>query len=133
MRAARGRFLTGGTARARLFFPLSVLVDVTDGVRAVDEEQFGPILPIVRYHDPEGARTRQCQRQWPGRFGVVIGCRTRRRLGAAAAMRQRLGERSFDDFADDPFGGAKQSGIGVEFGQHGLDEYTQLQTVRIPR
>ncbi|WP_421020623.1 aldehyde dehydrogenase family protein [Klebsiella pneumoniae] len=31
-----------------------------------------------------------------------------------------------------PFGGAKQSGIGVEFGLHGLDEYLQLQTVRLP-
>jgi acyl-CoA reductase-like NAD-dependent aldehyde dehydrogenase len=32
-----------------------------------------------------------------------------------------------------PFGGAKQSGIGVEFGSWGLEENMQLQTVRINR
>jgi acyl-CoA reductase-like NAD-dependent aldehyde dehydrogenase len=32
---------------------------------------------------------------------------------------------------DAPFGGVKQSGIGVEFGRHGLAEFTTIQTVKI--
>ena len=32
-----------------------------------------------------------------------------------------------------PFGGVKQSGLGVEFGEYGLDEYVSLQTVMIPK
>ena len=32
---------------------------------------------------------------------------------------------------DAPFGGVKQSGIGVEFGRYGLEEYTNIQTLKI--
>ena len=32
---------------------------------------------------------------------------------------------------DAPFGGVKQSGFGVEFGLHGLKEYTSIQTLKI--
>ena len=32
-----------------------------------------------------------------------------------------------------PFGGIKQSGFGVEFGLYGLEEYTSIQTLRIPK
>ena len=32
---------------------------------------------------------------------------------------------------DAPFGGVKQSGIGVEFGRYGLEEYTSIQTLKI--
>ena len=32
---------------------------------------------------------------------------------------------------DAPFGGIKQSGIGVEFGAHGLAEYTAIRTVKV--
>ena len=31
-----------------------------------------------------------------------------------------------------PFGGAKQSGIGVELGEEGLAEFTQLQVINAP-
>ncbi|MDP4916836.1 MAG: aldehyde dehydrogenase family protein, partial [Haliea sp.] len=34
---------------------------------------------------------------------------------------------------DAPFGGSKESGIGVEFGRYGLEEYTNLQTVYISK
>ncbi|NMF91178.1 aldehyde dehydrogenase family protein, partial [Aromatoleum petrolei] len=32
---------------------------------------------------------------------------------------------------DAPFGGVKQSGLGVEFGRYGLEEYTSIQTLKI--
>ena len=32
-----------------------------------------------------------------------------------------------------PFGGVKQSGLGVEFGLYGLEEYTSIQTLKIAR
>ena len=32
---------------------------------------------------------------------------------------------------DAPFGGVKESGIGVEFGRYGLEEYTSIQTLQI--
>lgn len=135
-RAAGGRFLSGGTAPESdgYFFPLSVVVDVQDGTRIVDEEQFGPILPIIRFRDVDDAIARANASE-NGLGGSVWSSD----VSGAVALAQRLecGSAWINDHStispDIPFGGAKQSGIGVEFGQHGLDEYSQLQTVRIPR
>lgn len=135
-RNAGGRFLSGGSAPAGdgYFFPLSVVVDVEDGMRIVDEEQFGPILPIIRFRDAEDAVARANASE-NGLGGSVWSSD----VSEAVALAQRLecGSAWINDHStispDIPFGGAKQSGIGVEFGLHGLDEYSQLQTVRIPR
>src|SRR4029077_8166031 len=51
-----GRILTGGVTEndgPRFFFPVTLVADVDHGVRLVDEEQFGPALPIIRYSDPD--------------------------------------------------------------------------------
>lgn len=131
-----GRFLSGGEALGGdgYFFPLTVVVDVTDGTRVVDEEQFGPILPIIRYSDPEDALARANANE-NGLGGSVWSSD----VEAATALARRLecGTAWVNDHStispDAPFGGAKQSGIGTEFGLHGLDEYMQLQTVRTAR
>ena len=135
-RVRGGRFLAGGTPDGAegYFFPLSIVVDVTDGARLVDEEQFGPILPIIRFTDPEDALARANANE-NGLGGSVWSAN----VEAASILAQRLecGTAWVNDHAtispDAPFGGAKQSGIGTEFGLHGLDEYLQLQTVRIRR
>jgi acyl-CoA reductase-like NAD-dependent aldehyde dehydrogenase len=135
-RAHGGRFLAGGEAREGdgYFFPLSVVVDVTDGMRIVDEEQFGPILPVIRYSDPEDALARANANE-NGLGGSVWSADP----AAALAFAQRLeaGTVWVNDHAsispDVPFGGAKQSGVGTEFGLYGLEEYMQLQTVRVAK
>jgi acyl-CoA reductase-like NAD-dependent aldehyde dehydrogenase len=135
-RASGGRFLSGGAPmdRAGYFFPLTVVVDVADGVRIVDEEQFGPILPVIRFSDPEDALARANANE-NGLGGSVWSSD----IGTARALAERMqvGTAWVNDHStispDAPFGGAKQSGVGTEFGLHGLDEYMQLQTVRISR
>lgn len=135
-RAQGGRFLTGGEPMDRdgYFFPLSVVVDVTDGMRVVDEEQFGPILPVIRYSDPEDALARANANE-NGLGGSVWSSD----VDAATALAQRLeaGTVWVNDHAsispDAPFGGAKQSGVGTEFGLYGLEEYMQLQTIRVAK
>ena len=56
-RKAGGRFLCGGNSMTGkgYFFPATLVADVSDGVRLVDEEQFGPILPIIRFSDEDDA------------------------------------------------------------------------------
>lgn len=135
-RAQGGRFLTGGEPLPGpgYFFPLSVVVDVTDGMRVVDEEQFGPILPIIRYHDVEDALARANAGE-NGLGGSVWSSD----VATATLLAQRLvcGTAWVNDHASlspaAPFGGAKQSGIGVEFGLHGLQEYQQVQVLRVAR
>ncbi len=48
-----GRVLCGGDVpdQAGYFLPYTLIADVTDGMRIVDEEQFGPVLPIIKYSD----------------------------------------------------------------------------------
>lgn len=135
-KAMGARFLCGGAAPDGdgYFFPLSVAVDAAEGMRIVDEEQFGPILPIIRYSDPEDALARANANE-NGLGGSVWSSD----IAATRNLAERMqaGTVWVNDHAtispDAPFGGAKQSGIGTAFGLHGLDEYMQLQTVRISR
>lgn len=135
-KAKGGRFLTGGEPMGGggYFFPLSIAVDVRDGMRIVDEEQFGPILPIIRYANVEDALM-HANASENGLGGSIWSSDA----AAATALAQRLecGTAWVNDHAsispDAPFGGAKQSGIGVEFGLYGLEEYTQIQTLRVAK
>jgi acyl-CoA reductase-like NAD-dependent aldehyde dehydrogenase len=131
-----GRFLAGGapSGGAGYFFPLSVVTEVTDGMRIVDEEQFGPILPIIRYSDVDDAIARANAGE-NGLGGSIWSSDLKR--AEALARQLECGTAWVNDHSSispaAPFGGAKQSGIGVEFGHWGLEEYMQVQTVRIAR
>ena len=131
-----GTFLSGGIPEEReggYFFPLTVVTDVTDGMAIVDQEQFGPILPLVRFNDVEEA-IRLANANELGLGGSIWSADIA--VASTLAVRLECGSAWVNDHstisADAPFGGAKQSGIGTEFGLHGLEEYMQLQTLRTP-
>ncbi|MEZ5190359.1 MAG: aldehyde dehydrogenase family protein [Schumannella sp.] len=55
---AGGRVVTGGAPAAELgelFYPVTIVADLKDGDRLVDEEQFGPALPVITYSEVEDA------------------------------------------------------------------------------
>ena len=56
-RAKGGRVLIGGETASGpgYFYPVTLVADVDHGCRLVDKEQFGPALPIIRYHDVDEA------------------------------------------------------------------------------
>ena len=133
-RAHGARILSGGRARKGdgYFFELTVVADVTDGIRLVDEEQFGPILPVIKYSDIDDA-IRRANASPNGLGGSIWSNDTKK--AAALAMRLECGTAWVNEHGaiqpNAPFGGVKQSGIGVEFGQHGLEEYTSIQTLKV--
>lgn len=135
-RARGGRFLAGGSPleRAGYFFPLSIVTDVDDDARVVREEQFGPILPLLRYRDPDEAIGRANAGE-NGLGGSIWSANVERATGLAKQL--QCGTAWVNDHATlsplAPFGGVKQSGIGVEFGLYGLEEYMHLQTIRVAR
>ena len=100
----------------------------------MDEEQFGPILPVIEYSDVDEVIER-ANRSPFGLGGSVWSSD----LDAATRLAGRLdcGTAWVNDHAsiqpDAPFGGVKQSGYGVEFGRYGLEEYTSIQTVKVVR
>ena len=131
-RAKGGRVLAGGepVAGSGYFYPITLVADVDSGCRLVDEEQFGPALPIIRYHDVEEAISKANANPM-GLGGSVWSSnpeaakRVASRLEAGSVWINRHGAIQ----PNAPFGGVKQSGIGVEFGVDGLKEFTTIQTV----
>lgn len=133
-RSHHGRILCGGH-RIRIdgyFFKPTIVADVTDGIRLVDEEQFGPVLPVIKYSDIDDAIRRA--NASPNGLGGSIWSNDIEKATRLAA-RLECGTAWVNEHGaiqpNAPFGGVKQSGIGVEFGQEGLKEYLSIQTLKI--
>lgn len=135
-KANGGRFLCGGNVMPGegYFFEPTIVADLSDGSRLVDEEPFGPILPIIKYSDIDEVINR-ANKNDSGLGGSVWSSDTVK--AAQLAQRLECGSVWVNDHGaiqpDAPFGGVKQSGIGVEFGLYGLEEYTFIQTLKIAK
>ena len=131
-RARGGRVILGGDPKGGpgYFYPVTLVADVDHGCRLVDNEQFGPALPIIRYREVAEAVAKANDSPM-GLGGSVWG----RDLEAARAVASQLecGSVWINKHGaiqpNAPFGGVKQSGVGVEFGADGLKEFTTIQTV----
>ena len=129
-----GQFLCGGKRldRPGYFYAPTVVAGLRDGSRLVDEEPFGPILPVIRYSDVDEVIAR-ANANPQGLGGSIWSSDTKR--AAQLALRLECGSAWVNEHGaiqpDAPFGGIKQSGLGVEFGRYGLEEYTSIQTVKI--
>ncbi|MBV8853882.1 MAG: aldehyde dehydrogenase family protein [Sinobacteraceae bacterium] len=135
-RRAGARIVTGGNPgkRSGYLYPLTVIADATDEMRVVREEQFGPVIPVLRYRSVTEALERANALE-VGLGGSVWGndpeeaARLASQLECGTAWVNQHG--TLHPMA--PFGGVKCSGIGVEFNVDGLKEYTTLQVVNISR
>ena len=131
-RSKGGRVLLGGNPQGGngYFYPVTLVADVDHGCRLVDEEQFGPALPIIRYHDVAEAIAKANDNA-SGLGGSVWGSdhdgarKVASQLECGSVWINKHGAIQ----PNAPFGGVKQSGIGVEFGVDGLKEFTTVQTV----
>ena len=132
---ARGaRVVAGGGPLDRdgYFFAPTIVADVDDGVRLVDEEQFGPALPVLRYRDVGDAIARANASNF-GLGASVWG----RDLAAATAVAGQLDcgtawvNQHLVILPHLPFGGTKWSGIGVETGARDLAGCTEVQVVNV--
>jgi acyl-CoA reductase-like NAD-dependent aldehyde dehydrogenase len=135
-RANGGRILSGGAPLEGkgYFYPPTIVADVSNGLRLVDEEQFGPALPVIRYSSIEEA-VRLANDCPFGLGGSVWGPDPAQ--ADPVARQLECGTVWINGHAEvlphAPFGGCKLSGVGVEFGVEGLLEYTQLQIVNSNR
>lgn len=127
-----GRVIAGGQVPDRVgyFIQPAIVVDMAEGTRLVDEEQFGPILPIMKYSDLDDAVERANATDFG--LGASVWSSDRERA-KKVALRLEAGTVWINQHIDlgphIPQAGAKQSGIGVEIGEEGLLEYTQVQVV----
>jgi acyl-CoA reductase-like NAD-dependent aldehyde dehydrogenase len=133
---SHGKVIAGGAAPEGkgYFIRPTIVRDIEDGTRLVDEEQFGPVLPVIRFSDAGDAIARANASPW-GLGGSIWS----KDLDAAWDLAGQMDSGSVwinkhAELAPNiPFGGAKLSGIGSELGEEGLAEFTQLQIVNMAR
>ncbi|WP_448107637.1 aldehyde dehydrogenase family protein [Pseudomonas azerbaijanoccidentalis] len=114
------------------FFPITIVDNPPEDSKIVQEEQFGPILPILVYDEVDEAVDRANASIY-GLGGSVWG----RDIKAAVAVANRIEagmvwvNEIHTQGVDVPFGGVKQSGIGTEHGRIGRELFTNPKTVFI--
>jgi acyl-CoA reductase-like NAD-dependent aldehyde dehydrogenase len=127
---------TGGAARegAGYFFEPTILTDIDDGTRIVDEEQFGPALPVIPYRNV-GEVVERANATHFGLSGSVWGGDEDRAAEVAAQL--ECGTAWVNTHLalgpSQPFGGCKWSGVGIENGPWGLAEFSEIQAVHRSR
>lgn len=127
-----GTIIAGGAAldRPGYFIPPTIVRDLDDDARLVREEQFGPVLPVLKYDDIDDVIARANRSEY-GLGGTVWGADLAR--ATEVAMRIDSGtvwvNQHMAIHPAIPFRGARQSGLGGELGQEGLHEYTQPHIV----
>lgn len=133
---ASGKVIAGGEVRAGkgYFISPTIVRDVRDGQRIVDEEQFGPILPVIRFDDVDQVIARTNASDY-GLGGSVHSADVDK--AAEIAGRIESGtvwvNQQLNIGPHIPMAGFKGSGLGVEQSVEGLTEYTQMQVINIAR
>jgi acyl-CoA reductase-like NAD-dependent aldehyde dehydrogenase len=127
------RVVLGGTPDADApgyFYPTTLVADIDNSSALVQEEQFGPALPIIRYTDLEQAI------EWANGVQVGLGASVwsaDRSAARAIAARLQAGTVWINSHGGVdprvPFGGVKHSGYGLEFGTEGLKAVAVPQVI----
>jgi aldehyde dehydrogenase (NAD+) len=131
------RLVCGGGRPAHLgrgyYVEPTLFADVHNDMRIAQEEIFGPVLVAIPYDDDDDA-VRIANASVYGLSGSIVSADLQRALRMARRIRSGTLNINGANFygADAPFGGYKQSGIGREMGQEGLEEYLQTKTVAVP-
>jgi hypothetical protein len=111
-------------------FPVTLIADLDNGNPLVDEEQFGPVLPIIRYADVYEVLARANDN--PHGLGGSVWSKDIQKA-KDIALQLQCGTAWINKHGpiqpNAPFGGVKSSGFGVEFGEEGLFENTDAQVV----
>jgi (Z)-2-((N-methylformamido)methylene)-5-hydroxybutyrolactone dehydrogenase len=119
-------------SRSGLFVEPSIFAGVNNRMRLAQEEIFGPVLSVIRFHEEDEALAIANDTL----FGLAAGVwTTSMRRGIAMSKGLRAGTVWVNTYRAvsymSPFGGYKQSGFGRENGLHAIDEYLQTKSVWI--
>ncbi|WP_418140691.1 aldehyde dehydrogenase family protein [Marinobacter sp. MA] len=124
----------GDTPEKGYFLPVTLVGNISDGQRLVDEEQFGPALPIVRYRNLDDAIA--SANGLSAALGASIWANSLEEAEPIALMLE-AGTVWINQHGAIhpmvPFGGNKASGYGVEFGLEGLKAVTQPRVISIKK
>jgi acyl-CoA reductase-like NAD-dependent aldehyde dehydrogenase len=129
---AQGKVIAGGepVAGPGFFIRPTIVSGLPDSARLVCEEQFGPVMPVLKYKTLDEAIARANASEY-GLGATVWSASADRAFDVA--MKLETGtvwiNKHLDLPPDVPYGGTKQSGYGVELGQQGVEEFTQVKII----
>lgn len=129
-----GSIIAGGQVPERkgYFIRPTIVNNISDGTELVDNEQFGPILPIVKIVDEDdGIRRANASSFGLGASVWSSDLDRAQKVAACLEVGTVWINKHYDLDPSVPFGGAKESGIGAEMGQAGLHEFTQLRILNM--
>lgn len=126
--------LTGGerSSEKGYFIKPTLFGDVTENMRIVKEEIFGPVMTIAKFKTTDEV----VKLANNSVYGLAAGIQTTS-LNKAIDVSRRLKAgtvwiNNYNNFHQSvPFGGFGESGVGREMGKEALDNYTQVKAVRI--
>jgi succinate-semialdehyde dehydrogenase/glutarate-semialdehyde dehydrogenase len=126
--------VVGGSALdgAGYFYEPTVLADVTPEARVLKEEIFGPVAPVASFGSDEEAIAAANDTEY-GLVAYVFTRDIKRALRVCEGLETgMIGlNQGMVSNAGAPFGGVKQSGIGREGGNEGIDEYLETKYVAV--
>lgn len=131
------KFLVGGNvdpSGSGYYVPITILDNPPEDARIVAEEQFGPVMPLMKFSSDDEVIARANNSEY-GLAGAVWTKDTDR--GVAIAEQLETGTVWINEFLHlspfAPFGGHKQSGFGAEYGIEGLKEFTYSQVITVKK
>ena len=128
------KLLTGGgrVGEKGFFIEPTVFADVKDDMKIAQEEIFGPVMSIIKFKDVNDVIRRANNTMYGLAAAVWTKDITKAHAIANGVRAGTVWVNCYDVFdAAAPFGGYKQSGIGRELGEYGLQQYTEVKTVTI--
>ncbi len=131
------KFLVGGEtdpSGSGYYVPITILDNPPEDARIVAEEQFGPVMPLMKFSSEEEVIERANNSEY-GLAGAVWTADAEK--GVEIAEQLETGTVWVNEFMHlspfAPFGGHKQSGFGAEYGKEGLKEFTYPQVITVKK
>ncbi|WP_404451419.1 NAD-dependent succinate-semialdehyde dehydrogenase [Virgibacillus necropolis] len=114
------------------FYHPTILSDVTDDMIIMNEETFGPVIPIQTFTDEDLVLQKANNTDY-GLAAYIFTEKTSRAIRVSERLDYGIvGVNDvFPALPEAPFGGIKQSGVGKEGGHHGMQEFLEMKYVSI--
>ena len=127
-----GEAATEGELAKGAFMKPTLITDVTNDMRIAQEEIFGPVAVVIKFHD-EAEVIRMANQSLYGLGGAVWTKDITRAIRIARAVQTgRMWVNTYNQIPEGaPFGGYKMSGIGRETHKMILNHYTQVKNIMI--
>ena len=131
------KFLVGGDvdpSGSGYYVPITILDNPPEDARIVAEEQFGPVMPLMKFSTEEEVISRANASDYGLAGAVWTGNPDK---GVEIAEQLETGTVWVNEYLHlspfAPFGGHKQSGFGAEYGIEGLKEFTYAQVITVKK